>query len=274
MSSFHAPALAGLALVSLAACGGGGGGGAVIVPPNAVSIENAQPAQTARADISRHRDGRIMLDITDGPMQGMTVLCQDQTMGSCTVVGGAPGTDPEGRLTARMAGDYAFLGNFEVQRRDGATATRTNQIVYAALPEQRDVTPNLPDRVVDYTGQFQGGYGLSNDDSGQITGTTRLLANFGTGRMSGEMAATTAAGTALSASFNNLEIDATTRTFVSNNDTTIRFQNQQAWGDMTGGFYGPNADEAAGVFNFGNGAGGMSGMFLACDGATADCVSP
>lgn len=276
MSSFQKSAFAGISVLALSACGGGGGGGtaAPVLAPNAISSETGQTPVASRADVSRHRDGRIVLSMTDGPMQGMTILCADQTLGACTVVGGAPGTDPTGQLLTRMSGDYAFVGNFEVQRRDGATSQTTNQMVYAALPEQSTATAALPNGVVDYSGQFQGGFGLANGESGRIDGDTTLLANFDTGRISGNMQAYTQAGTAISANFNNLTLDATTRQFTATDDTTIRLQNQQAWGDINGGFFGPNAEEAAGVFNFGNGAGGISGLFLTCASGHSACTAP
>lgn len=258
----------------LSACGGGGGGGAIITPaaPNAISaVAGANPVE-ARADVSRHNDGRIVLEMTEGPMAGMTLLCQDQSLGACSVVGGAPGTDSSGRLVTRLAGDYAFLGNFEVQIREGSTSRSTNQIVYSALPEQSHVTTSLPTGVIDYTGQFEGGFGLVTGESGQLSGTATMLANFDTGRISGDMTGRSQAGTLVSGNFNNLVIDPATQSFASTDATSIRFQQQEAWGDINGSFYGPNADEAAGVFNFGNGAGGMNGMFLTCEGAADSCI--
>lgn len=259
----------------LAACGGGGGGGSVVAPaaPNAISATLGTDPVATRANVSRHSDGRIMLEMTEGTMRGMTLLCQDQTLGTCKVVGGATGTDPTGRLISRMSGAYAYVGNFEVLIKDGASSKPSNQIVFANLPEQSNITTSLPNNVLDYTGEFVGGFGLVNGDSGQLTGTTTLLANFDTGRISGDVSGRTQMGNAVSGSFNNLVIDPVTKSFAATDATTIRFQQQQAWGDINGSFYGPNAEEAAGVFNFGNGAGGMNGMFLACKGPNPNCIT-
>lgn len=276
MSRHPKTAYAVLSVGILAACGGGGGAPSSPPPvPNALSATSAGGApEVTRANVSRHTDGRIVLEMTDGPMEGMTLLCDDQGLRECSVVGGATGTMPKGRVTTHLSGDYAYLGNFEVMIEEGGTRTTSNQIVFSALPERADVTPRLPEGIVDYTGRFEGGFGLVNVANGQLSGEATFLANFDSGRISGELSGQTQNGVAVAGNFNNLEIDPTTQGFRSTDDTTMQFQQQQAWGDINGGFYGPNAEEAAGVFNIGNSAGGMSGMFLACEGASDTCIKP
>lgn len=275
--SRHAKTAGAVLSVSILAACGGGSGAPTLPPavPNALSTASGGGApEVTRAKVSRHTDGGIVLEMTEGPMDGMTLLCDDQGLRECSVVGGATGTAPKGRLATHLSGDYAFLGNFEVKIEDGSTATTTNQIVFSALPEQTDVTPRLPEGVVDYTGRFEGGFGLVNVDDGQLSGDATLLANFNSGRISGELFGQTQDGLAVAGNFNNLEIDPATQGFRSTDGSTMQFQQQQAWGDINGGFYGPNAEEAAGVFNIGNSAGGMSGMFLACEGAQGTCIRP
>ncbi|MCC1480591.1 transferrin-binding protein-like solute binding protein [Roseibaca sp. Y0-43] len=259
----------------LAACGGGGDGGGAPAPvaaPNSFTLGTNGTIQEARADISRGEDGRIMLTMTEGPMEGTTVLCVDQTMGRCQVVGGPEGTSGEGTLVQRLAGNYAFVGNFAILQLENGALVSNNQLVYGGLPEHADQTVALPEGQVSYTGRFEAGYGLANEEAGLMSGTASLLADFNAGRISGAFEGATGAGTGVSASFNNLTIDATNGQFTSTDDTVILFQGVEAGGAIHGAFYGPNADEAAGIFNFGNDQGGMSGIFLTCQGDTAGCL--
>ncbi|WP_296639529.1 transferrin-binding protein-like solute binding protein [Roseinatronobacter sp.] len=273
MSSHAKAAGAVLSLGILAACGGGGGGGsAQIAPPNSFTLGTAGKVTESRADISRSSDGRIVLNMTEGDMAGMTVLCEDQTMGRCQVVGGPAGTSAEGTLLQRMAGSYAFVGNFAVLQLVNGTLVSNNQLAHGALPETASITPTLPAGQASYTGAFEAGFGLESGESGLMAGNAQLIANFNTGQLSGAFSGATESGTGINASFNNITISATNGEFTSNDDTLILFQGAEAGGDIHGAFYGPNADEAAGIFNFGNAAGGMSGVFLTCHGNTATCL--
>lgn len=257
----------------LAACGGGGGGSAQIDPPNSFTLGTSGNVSASRADVSRNSDGRIVLNMTEGAMSGMTVLCEDQTMGRCQVVGGPAGTSADGTLVQRLAGSYAFVGNFAVLQMVDGVLVSNNQLVHAALPETSSITPTLPAAQASYTGAFQAGYGLENGESGLMSGSASLIADFNTGQLSGAMDGATEDGTGITASFNNITINATNGEFTSTDDTLILFQGAEAGGDIHGAFYGPNANEAAGIFNFGNDAGGMSGLFLTCHGDTADCLN-
>lgn len=260
----------------LAACGGGGNGGGntiQVAPPNSFTLGTSGTVSEARADLSRADDGRIVLTMTEGPMEGTTVLCVDQTLGRCQVVGGPTGTSGEGTLVQRLAGNYAFVGNFAVLQLQDGTLMSNNQLVQGSIPETQDVALNLPTGQATYTGGFEAGFGLTDGESGLMSGTATLVADFNTGRISGEMSGATDAGTRISASFNSLTIDATNGEFTSTDDTLILFQGSEAGGDIHGAFYGPEANEAAGIFNLGNDEGGMSGMFLTCQGETAGCLN-
>ena len=273
MSSHKPTVVAVLSASILSACGSGGGGGpAAIVPPNSFTLGTNGQVTPSRADVSRSSDGRIKLTMTEGAMTGMTVQCVDQTMGRCQVVGGPTGTSADGTLVQRMAGSYAFVGNFAVLQLVNGTLISNNQLVNAALPETASITPNLPTGQASYTGGFQAGFGLESGESGLMAGDAQLIADFNTGRLSGNFSGATGGGTGINASFNNITINAANGEFTSTNDTLILFQGAEAGGDIHGAFYGPNADEAAGIFNFGNTAGGMSGVFLACQGNTATCL--
>jgi hypothetical protein len=257
----------------LAACGGGGSGNSTTaVPPNSYSLGTNGTITEARADISRGDDGRIILSMTEGPMAGTTILCVDQTMGRCQVVGGPEGTSAEGTLVQRLAGNYAFVGNFAILQLENGGLVSNNQLFYGSLPEHSDQNVALPQGNANYTGEFEGGFGLANGESGLMSGSASLVADFNSGRISGAFSGATDAGTGVTASFNNVTINATNGQFASTDDTVILFQGVEAGGDVHGAFYGPNAEEAAGMFHFGNDEGGMSGLFLACQGNTAGCI--
>lgn len=273
MSSHAKTAGAVLSVAVLSACGGGGGGVAQVDPPNSFSLGTSGTITQSRADISRGSDGRIVLNMTQGAMEGMTVLCEDQTMGRCQVVGGPAGTSGDGTLVQRLAGNYAFVGNFAVLQLVDGTLTSNNQLVHAALPETASITPDLPSGQAGYTGAFEAGFGLESGESGLMSGSAQMIADFNTGRLSGAFSGMTEGGTEVNASFNNITINAANGEFTSTDETLILFQGAAAGGEIFGGFYGPNANEAGGIFNFGNEAGGMSGIFLTCHGDTATCLN-
>ncbi len=273
MKPIYTAALA--AVPVLSACGGGSSGGAAgsAAALNASTVAADGTATATRADVSRHDDGRIILSMTDGPLDGMTVICADEAMGDCTVV--APDTEADGTLLQRMSGDYTFVGNFQVVRTDDDAPGPSGQLVHAALPEaDADITPTLPEGTVSYTGRFAAGAGLASGEEGLASGTAQIDAAFGSGvltvALDGQLEN---GGAAVSASFGGVPIDGGTAGFAADDGTTLRFQGDPAGGDIRGAFYGPDADEVGGVFDIGNDAGGMSGVLLGCAGARDVCIS-
>jgi hypothetical protein len=78
----------------------------------------------------------------------------------------------------------------------------------------------------------------------------------------------------LNAGFADASIDPNGRFFNTTN-TTFTYGNAQAWGELDGAFYGPNAEEAAGAFGFGNSQGGMTGIMIGCSEYNpANCIAP
>lgn len=110
---------------------------------------------------------------------------------------------------------------------------------------------------------------------GLAEGGITLLVNFDAGLLSGSMAGTLRdSSTEVWGNFNKVTIDAQTGEFVAGQDSTFTFRNAVAGGVLEGGFYGPDANEAAGAFEFGTDENnGMSGVFLACGAANPDCVT-
>jgi hypothetical protein len=280
---FITPLLVGSA-VFLAACGGGSDGASPIGNAGGLTqLDGNDPVvasggatvQDARADVSRAADGRIMLDMLSGPMTGSTLLCVDQTMGACLVVGGPATTSGEGTLTHRLAGNFAFAGQFSVLHVSNGVQYRNEHVIHAPLPEANSYNIDLPNGTAVYSGSFAAGAGVvvgGASQGGLANGSAQLIADFNTSILSGSLSGSlnNPANSAVSASFNGLVIDASNGSFAANANTLILFQGQQAWGDVDGAFYGPDAEEVAGSFSFGNPAGGMTGMFLACQ-ASSPC---
>lgn len=284
---FAAP-LAG-ALLVLAACGGGssggGGGGGSSAPEPARSLSQLHPADPANdsgttevqpsvARIYANGPGQIRMEMVEGPMEGMVVLCEDRTGASCQVNAARGGATGSGSLVARQKGNFAYVGMFAVDHLNNGVEYSNTHVVHDAEPGMGETRVTLPSGVARYDGQFVAGAGVGAD-SGMAHGSATILANFDSGAISGEMSGSLndGAGPSVQVVFNGLELDRRARTFASTGESRIRFQDMRATGEIEGGFYGPNAQEAAGVFSFGNSAGGMTGMFLSCKDGVA-CIRP
>ena len=279
---FAAP-LAGAILV-LAACGGGSGGGSS-APDPARSLSQLHPADPAndsgttevQASVARvyaNAPGQIRMEMVEGPMAGMVVLCEDRSGASCQVNAARGGATGSGALVARRKGNFSYVGMFSVDHLNNGVEYSNTHVVHDAEPTMGETRVTLPSGVVRYDGQFVAGAGVG-DRNGMATGTATILANFDSGAISGELAGALndAEGAPVHAVFNGLELDSRARTFASTPESRIRFQDMRAQGQIEGGFYGPSAQEAAGVFSFGNGAGGMTGVFLSCKDGVA-CIRP
>lgn len=271
MSKFvTAPLLAAVALVG--ACGGGGSSSSTTpLPSNTLSVGPTNSVSQARADVSRAPGGQILLEISDGPMAGMSVECVDATLGRCIVTGRS---SAEGVLLDRLHGQYAFVGNFNILQVVDGNLQGQSFYVHSNSPDASAGTVNLPQNRTQYTGAFHAGAGLTDGPSGMVNGSVQMVADFNQGVLSVRMDGSFEDGTALNASFGDITIDASNGQFTTTDDSIILFQGALADGEMLGAFYGPNADEAAGIFQAGNELGGMSGMFLTCQGLSADCIQP
>ncbi len=262
--------------VMVAACGGGGGGGGMNAPqpPNTLSISPTNTVTEARADVSRGPSGQILLLMTEGPMEGMSIECEDITLGSCIVAGGPEGTSANGVLLERLHGEYAFVGNFNILQVGDDGLQAHSIYIHSDNPDADGGAVTLPQERSNYTGVFHAGAGLADGTSGLVNGTVDMVADFNQGVLSMQMDGNFDNGTGLNASVSNITIDAANGQFVTTDDSIILFQGAMADGTVLGAFYGPNAEEAAGLFEMGNDLGGMSGMFLTCEGFSADCIQP
>lgn len=266
--------LAGVMMV-LAACGGRGGGGfdpalrdTGRVLSNFDQADPNAPAGGAVASVARlyqTQDGRIRLDMIQGPLAGMVILCENRAAAECHVNAGGVGATGSGTLTARRVGNFAYVGQFVVSHDVSGVQFDNIHSVHGPNPTRAPASVRLPGGVQQYSGQFAAGASVGNA-SGMASGTATLLANFDTATVSGTMngALDTAGGPAVTAVFNGLRLDRNSASFRMDDAARISFGGARAWGEIDGAFYGPNAQEAAGAFSFGNSLGGMSGVFLTC----------
>ena len=272
---FTISALAGISLFA-AGCGGGGGGAAGVTRTftGTLSQQSNVTQPSSAVHVSRRDTGEVMFTFADGPLKDMIVICQDHAGAACSVVGGPQGTLAQGTLDGRMSGQHAYAASLRIQHNQDGTLQNSFHRLYQATPGTPDGTvPGLPQGLGMYRGEFVGGAGLGAE-TGVAEGAVTLTVNFDSGRLSGVMdGSMRGTQTPITASFNNVSIDAATGQFASTGDSSFLFNNALAGGVVKGGFYGPTADETAGVFELGNPQGGMSGIFLGCKGAAPTCIS-
>lgn len=249
--------------------------------PNSVTMGTSGGTEPARADVSMNDAGQILMTVTSGPMKDMTFLCADANSGTCTVV--AP-PDLElalgsGTLLHRMHGAFAFVGNFNVRQLSDPDSGGLTQLVHSGRIDGPGEALSMPQGVASYTGQFRAGAGinagpdLEDRVEGIAQGQATVLANFNSARLTVDLNGAMDSGEPIRAVFSGLTIDPATGYFASAAGATHEFQHEAAGGDMRGAFYGPQAAEAAGIFNIGSERhGGMSGIFLACKGLDDSCI--
>jgi hypothetical protein len=277
---FTTSALAGIAMV-VSGCGGKGGGGAPFAAAAPVARALTTTFSQGPSDlqngsvvaISQTTAGEVVFRFTDGPLKDMIVMCQDHATGDCNVVGGPAGTVATGKLQGRMSGQHAYATTLQLQHDQDGTLQNSHHRVFHAAPGTSSLPPALPRGFSTYDGKFAGGAQVGAR-TGLAEGDIRLTVNFDSARISGIMNGSIENDVPVHATFNNLAIARATGQFASDATSSFTFNNQRATGAVSGGFYGPTAQEAAGVFEMGAESGdGMSGIFVACADTTAPCVS-
>ncbi|MGP9791348.1 transferrin-binding protein-like solute binding protein [Roseinatronobacter sp. NSM] len=219
------------------------------------------------------------VDFHNGPLVGVSVVC-DRAGGGAVVPECAVANAKSAYLVNELRAVHSYAGAFAVngygpdQDKDGFAALHSG-------PGSSDRV-HLPGSSATYTGQFQSGASITADGTryaGRASGITQLDVDFAAGQLSGQFNGTlrddaSGQSTALTAGFQNAAIDPNAR-FFNTVDTTFDYGGQQAWGELDGAFYGPNAEEAAGTFGFGNTLGGMSGVMIGCSEYTGtNCIAP
>ncbi len=263
MIRYHAIAMGAAATLGLSACGGGSGGGAAApaAPLNALT-QGHNGDQASRASITRHEDGFIV-QIEDGPLRDTTVLCRDMRGQSCTVLGDPDQVTGEATVLSQLQGRYAHAANITIGATEGRDFT---QLLHAPSTSRTVDTIRMPQGVTTYTGDFRAGATLDRtNESGMIGGTVQLDMNFDTARLNASFnGGFPDDGSSVSARIIGATIDPSSNQIVASDTARVTFEGVAGGGMMEGAFYGPNAEEAAGIFAVGAAnIGGMSGIFVA-----------
>ena len=247
-----------------------------------LAVQGQAPVAGIEATMSYNATGRgsgARVDFHNGPMTGIGVRCSraggGATVPECTAVNAQ-----SAYLVNELSGVHSYAGAFAVNGYGTNNAQDGFVAIHAGPGAAGPVL--LPGNTVDYRGQFQSGGSLTvggNTFSGRATGSMDLTADFAAGGINGTFSGnlrddTTGLSTALNAGFADASIDPNGR-FFNTTDTTFTYGNAQAWGELDGAFYGPNAEEAAGAFGFGNSQGGMTGIMIGCSEYNpANCIAP
>lgn len=270
-----AGAVAGVASNMLTPSGQGNSGGVL-------AVQGSAPAAGVEASMSYNATGRgsgANVEFHNGPMEGVIITCAEAGGGAGARACDVSNAD-SAYLVNELSGVHSYTGAFAVNGygtdggQDGFTAIH-------ASPDERGFV-QLPGEAVGYTGQFQSGASLRTGGTqfaGRATGSVAMQADFAAGTISAQFNGSlrdddTSLTTPLAAGFEGGVIDPNGR-FYNSEETIFAYGGQQAWGELDGAFYGPNAEEAAGTFGFGNDLGGMSGVMIGCsDYNPANCVAP
>lgn len=294
------------AMITLSACGDGGGAATSSAPTaRAGAVASASASNTLTQSGQGNsggvlaRDGRAIaagveatmaynaagrgsgarVDFHNGPMVGVSVQC-DRAGGGAVVPECSATNAQSVYLVNELSGVHSYAGAFAVNGY-GAAQDQNGFAAIHSDPYGSNFV-QLPGAAVTYTGQFQSGASLisgGNRFAGRASGSVVLDADFAAGQLSGQFKGTLrddASGltTGLNAGFQNASVDPNAR-FFNTADTTFSYGGKQAWGELDGAFYGPNAEEAAGTFGFGNDLGGMTGVMIGCSEYTGtNCIAP
>lgn len=286
----------------LSACGGGAigpvpGGGTTSTgnAPNTLPqsgqgnsggvVANGAPAAGVEATMRYNREfgrgGGARVDFHNGDLAGVSVTCNraggGATVPECDVVNA-----DSAWLVNELSGRYAYAGGFAINGH-GPDGEQDSFVTIHSGPGMNTAENTvLPGSSVDYSGRFQAGASLISDGvqyDGRATGGVDLTADFTSGTLQGSFDgqlrdADDDAYIDLTAGFEGAVIGPDGR-FYNDDGTVFSYNGSQAWGELDGGFYGPNAEETAGTFGFGNESGGMTGIMLGCsEYNVANCVSP
>jgi hypothetical protein len=284
MSSIRNVALV-AAITGISACGGGSGGGSGSrdAPPQipssqTISSRAGEALARSRVQVTRFDEQNLQLRFTDGPLEGVVAICAEGGARECRVTGAT--MDGYGRIENILSGEHAIAGTLALRHADSPEGAFSHHRLHLKAPDSAAGRVVLPTQgVTQFTGRFAGG-GSLHGTAGQVSGDVNMLADFDTGLIGGNMlgAITQNDGAvqSVAATFSNLTIDRRTGEFAGSG-TNFSYGSTlagaaNAGGAMSGSFYGASAQEAAGVFEMGNEAGGMSGAFVACRGNNAGCI--
>ena len=246
-----------------------------------LALNGQPPIAGVEATMAYNAGGRgsgARVDFHNGPMTGVGVRCT-RAGGGATVPGCDAINAQDAYLVNELSGNHAYAGAFAVN----GYGTAQNQNGFVAIHSgPAGGLVQMPGASTAYRGQFQAGGNVNSGGqvySGRITGSMDMMANFDAGTMSATFSGNvrddrTNLSAPLQAGFTGASIDPNARFFNTSN-TAFSYNGQQAWGELDGAFYGPNAEEAAGAFGFGNSSGGMTGIMIGCSEYNpANCIAP
>lgn len=255
---------------------GQGNSGGVLAEPGEPVYAGVEATMAYNA-VGRGSGARV--DFHNGPMTGVSVQCA-QAGGGATVPECNAINAESAYLVNELSGVYSYAGAFAVNGY-GPGGTQDGFVAIHSGPGAAG-NAQLPGNVVAYNGQFQAGGSMTSGGttfSGRADGSMNMTADFAAGSINATMTGrlrddTTGLYTDLNAGFTNAVVDPNGR-FFNTEDTTFNYGGAQAWGELDGAFYGPNAEEAAGAFGFGNNMGGMTGIMIGCSEYNpANCIAP
>ncbi|MCC5983655.1 MAG: transferrin-binding protein-like solute binding protein [Rhodobacteraceae bacterium] len=213
------------------------------------------------------------------PLTGVAVKCSRMGGGASVPECHAVNAN-EAYLVHEIHGHYAYAGSFSVQGIHGRAGEDAFVMVHA--PTREDASA-LPEGTADYQGRFQAGIEATRDGrrhAGRITGNMSMTADFDSATVSGTMngwvpGMDAADDAPFEAGFRDARI-APDGSFFSTNATRFDFDGDRAWGELDGGFYGPDGREVAGAYSFGNDSGGLTGVLAGCatDLHMTNCLQP
>ncbi|MBN2761225.1 MAG: transferrin-binding protein-like solute binding protein [Rhodobacteraceae bacterium] len=267
---------------SLPQSGQGNSGGVVSGDGPAAAGVEATMRYNRRDGVARaERWMGAQVEFHNGDLTGVSINCS--RAGGGAVVPECQATNAEKAwLVNELSGSYAYAGGFAVEGHGTARDQDSFVTVHSGPGMNPGEAVTLPGESVDYRGQFQAGAGLTVNGThheGRVTGSVDLTADFASGALSADFGGSLYDETIkdyvrLDAGFEDAVIGQDGR-FFNTADTTFSYNGSQAWGELDGAFYGPNAEEAAGTFGFGNASGGMTGIMLGCtEYNPSNCVAP
>ena len=290
-----------LSSILLAACVSGGGDYSPDAPPastpqntlpqsgqgnsgGVLSAGGNAPAAGVEATMSYNAGGRgsgARVDFHNGPMTGVGIRCT-RAGGGATVPECEAINASKVWLVNEMSGRYAYVAGFAVEGYGPDGDQNGFVTIHSGPGSQPGETVQLPGESVNYAGQFQAGAALTTGGQtyeGTAAGSVTMIADFTAGHLSADFQGLITDGASgrtadLNAGFENAIIGPDGR-FYNADGTLFNYGGQQAWGELDGAFYGPNAEEAAATFGFGNSLGGMTGVLIGCSEYNpASCIAP
>jgi hypothetical protein len=267
----------GVAPNTLPQSGQGNSGG--IVTGNGQAAAGVESTMRFAGPLRRVSGAQV--DFHNGDLTGVSVRCARAGGGAVVPECEASNAD-RAWLVNELSGRYAYAGGFSVEGHGARRDQDTFVVIHSGPGMNPGEIVTLPGESVGYRGSFQAGASVTQNGTlyqGRTTGRVEMTADFTAGALSADfIGLMDAPGTTelvrVNAGITDAVIGQDGR-FFNSADTVFSYNGTQAWGELDGAFYGPNAEETAGTFGFGNDSGGMTGIMLGCtEYNPSNCVAP